>query len=226
MDKILIYRIISFGLATGYLLEQLFGIGHSLYKGDLGEGFGWQFRYLTIWALIAHVYVGYRLLMVSCGRIDRVNDGIAAAAAALGLYVIIMYWGLFFIDPKLINGDHKPFWLREYYLHLVGPAILWFDIVFIRHALTNIRRVVSFNIFICIAYCIWIEFVIRPLNLEPIGSMTNGLPYPFLNDMSFLWRLIFYLFSIVVGIFPMLLSRYLSMIFLKNRGPKSGFNTL
>ena len=44
MDRVLIYRIISFSLATVYLVEQLFGFGHGLYNGDLGEGFGWQFE--------------------------------------------------------------------------------------------------------------------------------------------------------------------------------------
>ena len=219
MNKVLIYRTISFAFPSIYLLEQLFGIGHGLYKGDLGDGFGWQFRYLTIWALIAHVYVGYKLLAVSFGGRDTVNDGVVGAAAALGLYVVIMYWGLFFIDPQLINGDHKPFWLREYYLHLIGPAILWFDTVFIRKALRNIRSMIVFNLSVCILYCIWIEFVIAPFNLEPVGSVTNGLPYPFLNDMSSSERLVFYLISIVIGILPMLLSRYLGMAALKYNFP-------
>ena len=211
MNKVLIYRIISFVLPFIYLLEQLFGIGHGLYNGELGEGFGGQFRYLTIWALIAHVFVGYRLLRISFGAKDTLNNGIVGAAAALGFYVVIMYWGLFLIDPQLINGDHKPFWLREYYLHFFGPAILWIDTVFIRKALKNIRSMVAFNISVCILYCIWIEFIIRPFNLEPIGSVTSGLPYPFLNDMSVFERLIFYAFSIILGIIPMLLSRYLGM---------------
>lgn len=215
MNKVLVYRIISFGLALIYLLEQLFGIGHGLYSGDLSEGFGWQFRYLTIWALIAHVYVGFGLLMVAYGKRDKINDGIVGSAAALGLYVILMYWGLFFIDPQLVNGDHKPFWLREYYLHLVGPIILWIDVVFIRKALKNIKRMVIFNLSICIFYCIWIEFVIRPLNVEPIGAVTNGLPYPFLNDMSISTRVLFYFFSIVIGILPMLFSRFLGQVYLK-----------
>ena len=143
MDRVLIYRIISFSLATVYLVEQLFGFGHGLYNGDLGEGFGWQFRYLTIWALIAHVIVGYGLLMSSIYKTYTVNDGLVAMAAALGLYVVIMYWGLVFIDPELVNGEHKPFWLREYYLHLAGPLILLVDAVFIKKALENFWQMIS-----------------------------------------------------------------------------------
>ena len=209
MDQVLIYRIISFGLATAYLLEQMFGFGHGLYTGDLGEGFGWQFRYLTIWALIAHVLLGYGLLISSIDKNYKVNDGLVAMAAALGLYVVIMYWGLFFIDPELVNGNHNPVWLREYYLHLVGPLILWIDAVFIKKALEKLWQMIKFNIIICISYCFWIELAIKPLNSKPIGDVTNGLPYPFLNDMSLSERIIFYLLSIAVGILPMLISRQL-----------------
>ncbi len=209
MDQVLIYRIISFTLASVYLIEQLFGFGHSLYTGDLGEGFGWQFRYLTIWALVAHVLIGYGLLLSSINKNYKVNDGLVAMAAALGLYVVIMYWGLFFIDPELVNGDHKPVWIREYYLHLAGPLILWVDAVFLKKALENLMQMIKFNITICFAYCFWIELVIRPLNSEPIGSFTNGLPYPFLNDMNPSERFVFYFISILVGILPMLISRQL-----------------
>ena len=78
---------------------------------------------------------------------------------------------------------------------------------------------IVFNLSVCILYCIWIEFVIAPFNLEPVGSVTNGLPYPFLNDMSLSERLVFYLISIVIGILPMLLSRYLGMVALKYNFP-------
>ena len=209
MDRVLIYRIISFSLATVYLVEQLFGFGHGLYNGDLGEGFGWQFRYLTIWALIAHVIVGYGLLMSSIYKTYTVNDGLVAMAAALGLYVVIMYWGLFFIDPELVNGEHKPFWLREYYLHLAGPLILLVDAVFIKKALENFWQMIKFNVSVCVIYCLWIELVIKLLNSEPSGNITNGLPYPFLNDMNLHERIIFYLISIAVGILPMLILRQL-----------------
>ena len=209
MRKVVIYRVISLTLASAYLLEQLFGIGHSLYTGDLGEGFGWQFRYLTIWALIAHVYVGYGLLLSTFNINFRLNDGLVGMAAALGVYVVLMYWGLFFIDPKLVNGDHKPFWLREYYLHFVGPAILWVDAVFIRRSLDNLFRMIKFNLNICIIYCVWIELIVKPLNSEPVGIITDGLPYPFLNDMNVFERIIFYIVSMAIGILPMLLSREL-----------------
>jgi hypothetical protein len=74
---------------------------------------------------------------------------------------------------------------------------------------------IAFNLSVCIIYCIWIEFIIAPFNLEPIGSVTNGLPYPFLNDMSLYERVVFYLISMVLGILPMLLSRYLGLAAIK-----------
>ena len=90
MRKVVTYRAISLTLSSVYLLEQLFGIGHSLYNRDLGEGFA-GISVSDTWALIAHVYVGYGLLLSTFNINFKVNDGLVGMAAALGLYVVLMY---------------------------------------------------------------------------------------------------------------------------------------
>jgi hypothetical protein len=45
---------------------------------------------------------------------------------------------------------------------------------------------------ICLLYILWSEVVTGPLNDTPEGSVINGLPYPFLKNMSFSERVSFY----------------------------------
>jgi hypothetical protein len=59
---------------------------------------------------------------------------------------------------------------------------------------------VLMTIMICIAYIIWSEAIVGPFNIEPIGSVTSGLPYPFLNDMIFMERALFYATTIATGV--------------------------
>ena len=53
---------------------------------------------------------------------------------------------------------------------------------------------------ICLLYILWSEAVTGPLNDTPEGAVTNGLPYPFLNNMSFSERVSFYATTIVTGL--------------------------
>jgi len=51
------------------------------------------------------------------------------------------------------------------------------------------------------SYIVWTEVVTGPLNNFPVGSMSAGLPYPFLNDMVLTERFEFYGISILTGVF-------------------------
>ena len=42
------------------------------------------------------------------------------------------------------------------------------------------------------AYVLWAELVLQPMNDTPMGSVTSGLPYPFLNDLELVGRSVFY----------------------------------
>ncbi|MEJ6709376.1 MAG: hypothetical protein QNK92_11370 [Amylibacter sp.] len=41
--------------------------------------------------------------------------------------------------------------------------------------------------------------MLHPLNAKPIGTITAGLPYPFLNNMEIGTRMIFYTISPIVN---------------------------
>ena len=59
-----------------------------------------------------------------------------AISALMGFFTIVLYWGLFFIDPTLVNyaGERLNF-SREIYLHFAGPALLFFDAFFLKRYL-------------------------------------------------------------------------------------------
>jgi len=42
------------------------------------------------------------------------------------------------------------------------------------------------------AYVAWAELFVQRFNERPVGSVTSGLPYPFLNNMELSERAVFY----------------------------------
>jgi len=157
------------------------------------EQFGLQFRYLTIWGLCAAVVVHYLLWRSRrAGRADG-HLPLISASAVLNIMVVFLYWRLYFIDPKLVNGDNAPVWFQEYYLHLIGPVLLIFDALFLSRAFARqVLRGMGYIVSMCLAYVVWCEAVLRPINTTPVGTVTSGLPYPFLNDMDLAGRAGFY----------------------------------
>ena len=96
------------------------------------------------------------------------------------------------------------------------------DALFMNGCLKHSQRGVLMTIMICIAYIIWSEAIVGPFNIEPVGSVTSGLPYPFLNDMIFTERALFYATTIATALmmyagfwlFSKLLPRLISQKFL------------
>jgi len=178
------YRWAVLVLAAGYFLYQ--------FKAVAAWEPGWQFRYLTIWALTASLASAWATL-----RFDR-GEGpppyvLASVAAVFNAVVVLMYWKLFFTDPALVNGDGPILWWQEYYLHLLGPVLQWIDALLLLGAFRRPLATLAAVVAVTLAYIGWAELVVRPLNDAPAGSVTSGLPYPFLNDMAPAERLRFYL---------------------------------
>ena len=107
---------------------------------------------------------------------------------------------LFFIDPALVNGDNTPVWFQEYYLHLIGPAIILIDALFISRAFDQMVRGAAGTIALCVAFVVWTEGFVGPFNDTPVGSVTSGLTYPFLNDMDMGGRMNFYATTIATAL--------------------------
>lgn len=181
---VLLYRWGVFLLAAGYCLYQLI----------LGSwsGAGGPFRYLTIWALFLSFYTASRMLALSEYRITRKHEVTAMCAAVLNVMVMFIYWRLYLGDPSLVNGGNPIIWWLEYYLHAVGPLLQIVDALFIGAVFRKVWRAVVPLLVIVVAYVAWAELFVQRFNNAPEGSVTSGLPYPFLNSMEWAERATFY----------------------------------
>ena len=183
---LLIYRWIVFLLAGFY----------SVYQITTSDYFapGGPFRFLTIWALLCSFFAASRLIALAEGRSTRRWDGFISMTAVLNAMVVFLYWRLYFDDPTSVtrNGQLQVWWL-EYYLHLVGPLLQWIDALFFHRAFRAPKRATLWLLGLISAYLIWAELFVQRFNSRPLGSVTNGLPYPFLNNMTIDDRLMFYM---------------------------------
>ncbi|MEX0371556.1 MAG: hypothetical protein AB3N09_13060 [Tateyamaria sp.] len=182
--SVLIYRWIVFLLAAGYCLYQV--------VAGQWSGPGGPFRYLTIWALFLSFYAASRMLALTEHRITRKHEVTAMCAAVLNVMVVFLYWRLYFTDPALVNGNGAIVWWLEYYLHALGPALQIFDALFIGAVFRRVWRAALPLLGIVAAYVAWAELFVQRFNSKPVGDVTSGLPYPFLNSMEWPDRAMFY----------------------------------
>lgn len=184
------FRTGVLALAGLYWLQQFASNDYS--------AFGWQFRYLTIWALTFNLVAAGMMYARSTGRTRRKFDAFISVSVVLNGIVVYMYWKLWFTDPALVNGGDPLPWWKEYYLHALGPALQVFDALFILGAFRYMKTVIAWLFVTMLAYIAWIEVLVGPLNDAPVGKVTSGLPYPFLNDMAKPDRMAFY--GTVIGL--------------------------
>lgn len=181
----LIFRWIVFLLAGGYCIRQI------LYGGY--DEFGGPFRFLTNWALFCSFFAASRMIAREEGRTDRRWDGFVGMTAVLNVMVVFLYWRLYFADPTSVTRDGTlAQWWLEGYLHALGPALQWIDAVFIHRGFRRPLASASWLFGGVGAYFAWIELAVAPLSATPIGTVTSGLPYRFLNDLEPAERAAFY----------------------------------
>jgi len=106
--------------------------------------------------------------------------------------VVYLYWSLWFRDPALVQSRGPIVWWQEYYLHLAGPLLQWIDALWLRRAFGRPLKAAAVLIGIVVVYVVWVEGFVGPLNTAPVGEVTAGLPYPFLNNMTLPERLTYY----------------------------------
>lgn len=180
------YRCFVFALAAFYFLDRAAAEIYAL------DDFGWQFRYLTIWALTMSLVSAGLMLTRRFGQRDGRAAVFASVTAVMNMIVVASYWRLYFQDPTLVNGETAPVAYREYYLHLIGPGLQWIDVLFLKRGFRRPGATALWLGVLVLAYLGWAELVVAPLNDGPVGSVTTSLPYPFLNDMALPARLGFY----------------------------------
>lgn len=188
---ILRYRFVCLLLSIGYFLYQFTDANYN--------NFGIQFRYLTIWGLTGAMIATWLLYRTKRDGFPETYLPFVSAIAVLNAMVVFLYWKLYFIDPSLVNYSGSVVWFQEYYLHVLGPLLIILDALFFNNSFTQIKKGLLTILIICLLYIVWTEALTGPLNTTPEGAMTNGLPYPFLNNMAFAERISFYTTTILTG---------------------------
>jgi hypothetical protein len=186
------FRILVLLLAGFYWLEQFTHLNPN--------SIGWQFRFLTIWTLTANLIVAGQMLRLQLGHTTTRCQAFVSLVVIMNMAVVLQYWRLFFLDPANVISGANPLWWKEYYLHLLGPLLMWIDAFLILGVFSRLKPVFYAALALGVLYPAWIELVIHPLNSEPVGSVTSGLPYPFLNNMAFSGRMVFYVISTVANL--------------------------
>ena len=192
------FRAVCFLLALIFIADIFLLSGSGLFAD---VGFGKQFKFFTLWSLIANFFVCSVLFLGMIGSPIRIYDSFVAIATMMGIFTVILYWGLFFIDPNLVNyTDQRLNFFREYYLHLLGPLLLIVEGFLFTRAFKNFLNITICAAVINFGYFSWIELIVAQLNNLPRGKITNGLPYPFMNDMILTERLILMTLCFIFGI--------------------------
>ncbi|MEO1919035.1 MAG: hypothetical protein ABGW81_04885 [Paracoccaceae bacterium] len=91
-------------------------------------------------------------------------------------------------------------WWQEYYWHGLGPALQIIDALFVHRSFRKPFRSLTAVIGVIAVYVVWIEAAVEPLNSSPVGSVTSGLPYRFLNSLEWSGRVDFYIANAVVAV--------------------------
>lgn len=182
---VLFYRWFVFLLAAGYCLRTILLSSY--------EQTGGPFRFLTIWALFGSFFVASRLLALTEGRSKKRWDGVVSMVAVLNAMVVFLFWRLYFADPFSVttDGTLNESYL-EIYLHALGPLLQWIDAVFIHRSFRRLWRAALGLIVLISVYVAWAELFVQRFNNTPRGTVTSGLPYPFLNSLELPDRAVFY----------------------------------
>lgn len=186
---------------TFVLILVAFHFIQNLIPGLHSTEFGWNWRFLTVWGQTLSFVVAAIMLARTYGLTAAQPDTLVSVTVVTNLLVVFLYWQLYFTDPALVNGDGEgSVWWREYYVHLMGPVFQWIDAFLIFGCFRRMPRIIPASIAIMLTYVAWIELALRPLSGKPMGKITSGLPYPFLNDMIVPERVIFYSTTILTAL--------------------------
>ena len=206
MNPRLIFRWTAFLLAGGYCIRMLIFGGWDQFAGP--------FRFLTVWALFCSFFAFSRMMAIEEERSERRWDGFVCMTAVINSMVVLLYWRLFFADPNSVTSDGQlAAWHLELYLHGLGPALQVFDTLFIHRSYRRLGGAFAWLFGVVGAYLLWAELVLEPLNTSPSGTLTSGLPYPFLNNLEFADRAIVYGSYFATGVVLLLIYAGIAWVF-------------
>ncbi len=159
------------------------------------EEFGWQFRWLDIWALSASAVSSAFMLRLSMGWSRSRHETFVQITAALNAVVVAIHLLPAVSDiPASALGPASAPSVKAAYLHLIGPALQIADAVLIlgafRGPLRGLGGAAAGVALVAVTYVAWIELAVRPLNARADGR--GGLPYGALDPVELPERLAVY----------------------------------
>ena len=210
---VITYRWIVFLLAVGY---SIYHIGWGNY-----DHWGGPFRFLTFWGLFYSAFAATMMLGFSLGVARRPRYATAMVCGVINTMVLFLYWRLYLIDPFLVHDKGDPgAWWNNYYLHGLGPLLQIVDALFIARAYRKpLWAVLPLLVFVLV-FVSFGEIVLQNMSDYPTGSVTSGLPYPFLNNMGTADRAVYYAQNAGLGLF--LLAAFAALTWVATRLRRRG----
>ena len=143
----------------------------------------------------------------------RPHQFIYSATLAMNFVVIVLYWGMRYLDQSLLDVNTQDWtlfqWMWDFYLHWGMTIFLIVEVTFLANVTKNFIKTYTVLLLIFFGYIFWIETLISNFNNSPCGKLTCGFPYPFLNDLDGIGRTIFYFGVFVLGTLSFLFARLL-----------------
>lgn len=199
----LAFRVVVAVLAVVFFIEP--------YVGEQGSGdaFGGHYRYLTRWNFTLNTVIALWALLVQFRPKLSIPSLVCSVALPMNTTVLLLYWGLYFIDPALVNDGGVPLApVKESYLHVLTSVFAFVECLYLHRPFVSMKRALLGLVGMSFGYLLWIELAVFPMNASPCGTTLTtvcGLPYPFLNDMSGGVRAGFYLVAVlgIMGSIPL-----------------------
>ncbi len=201
-------RIVTLALALGFW-------GFYIGRYPFSPSSGW--RYLTNWGLSLNLLVAlWAVLGLFSARLRRHNPLLPTALTASTL-VVVLYWGLYAIDPAMVTVKAPLPWYSNLYMHLGTTVLVYVEAFFLNDAPRHRLKALVPITLVGTAYVLWVDLVVSTHNTAPCGLTTPvcGYPYPFLNDFTPLGRSCFYG---VTGVLVLLMSQGILTLWRRIRG--------
>ena len=175
-----VFRVVAFTLCLSCFTYMLIPHLDPNSSGLLGF-----WRYLTKWGLTVNLVLSFNALLNELRPRIPVSDTLLSIALPMNTMILLLYWGLYAIDPYLVNSGEPSPWYLEYYLHLGMIVFTWIEaLAFTRPFRNHTRTILASSSVACI-YIAFVEFVVIPYEAS--------YPYPFLGRLSELQLPAFYI---------------------------------
>jgi hypothetical protein len=180
---------ILFRIASLLLLSYFWWIGVGSFGGE-------KFVYLTNWVMTLNIGLAAHALIPSQIKFLKIFYFTYLSIASLNIFIVMLYWGLRAADPSFLGVDTTEwsifYWVWDIYLHLVMMTFVLIEVLLLSSRRSPIMPAYACLVVVFIGYIVYLEMYVSQVFNSPCGSLGCGFPYPFLNELDYSGRAIFY----------------------------------